>query len=237
MNKNQNTLQKPSQEIINRYNELNSAATKNYDELFSLIDSYDWFDEIFEENGKKGMKNIKGEVVIPAIYDGFNTIESYLRPSLPVVAIKDGLCGLVKRDGKGTPMAEFIHSYMERVFDTPVYIAEKPGDDKRFALSVMGVVITPYEIEKYYQPSDGCMIVEANGKFGILAMDQGMVYVSPEYDEIHGQGYGDDFLFFKDGVEGYVTLNGEFISKERYTSLSLEQQDEYMEIGFVGSCD
>ena len=235
MNNNQIIRQKPSQEIISRFEELNSASTKNYEELFALIDGYDWRDEIFDEDGKHGIKNVKGEVVVPAIYDGFYTIESFFQPSLPVVAIKDGLCGLVKRDGEGTPMSEFAHSYMGRIFDTLVYTAVKPGDDNHFALSVMGEVITPYEIEKYYQPSDGCVILEANGKFGILDIEQGMVYVSPEYDEIHDQGYGDDFLFIKDGVEGYVTLNGEFISKERYAGLDPEQQDEYMEVGFIGS--
>ena len=235
MNNNQIIRQKPSQEIISRYDELNNAENKNYEELFGLIGSYDWRDEIFDEGGKHGIKNVEGEVVVPAIYDGFYTIESFFQPSLPVVAIKDGLCGLVKRDGEGTPMLEFAHSYMGRIFDTLVYTAVKPGDDNHFALSVMGEVITPYEIEKYYQPSDGCVILEANGKFGILALDQGYVYISPEYDEIHDQGYGDDFLFIKDGVEGYVTLNGEFVSKERYAGLDPEQQDEYMEVGFIGS--
>jgi hypothetical protein len=235
MNNNQIIRQKPSQEIISRFEELNNASTKNYEELFALIDGYDWRDEIFEEGGKHGTKNVKGEVVVPAIYDGFYTIENFFQPSLPVVAIKDGLCGLVKRDGEGTPMSEFAHSYMGRIFDTPVYTAVKPGDDNHFALSVMGEVITPYEIEKHYQPSDGCVILEANGKYGILALDQGYVYISPEYDEIHDQGYGEDFLFIKDGVEGYVTLNGEFVSKERYAGLDPEQQDEYMEVGFIGS--
>ena len=35
------------------------------------IDRYDWFDMVFEENGKLGLKDIKGDVVVPAKYDGF----------------------------------------------------------------------------------------------------------------------------------------------------------------------
>ena len=35
------------------------------------IDRYDWFDTVFEENGKLGLKDIKGDVVVPAKYDEF----------------------------------------------------------------------------------------------------------------------------------------------------------------------
>ena len=51
------------------------------------------------------------------------------------------------------------------------------------------------------------------------------------------QGFGDDFLFVKDGVEGYVTLDKRFISKAEYAKLDPEAQDELLEVGFIGSVD
>lgn len=240
---------KPSIEIINRFDELKAliktfdnkvdwnVSAKIYQEYNKLMDDYDWCDEVFVENGKKGLKNVKGEIVVPAIYDNFLMPEPYFYPSIPVPAIKDGKAGLIKRDGKGTIDVAFDYYYIERMFGTALYAVWQPEDKKHFAIMAAGVVLTPYEIEQYYLPCDGCAIIKANGKYGVIAIDQGLIYIAPEYDEVLDQGFGEYFLFIKDGVEGYVTLEGKFISKHEYAGLAPEEQDEYLEVGFVGSED
>ena len=245
MSNNTTSQPKPSMEVIARIDELeamldlkdSNLTEADYEEHANLVRSYDWYDEVFEENGKVGLKNVKGEVVVPAIYDGFASYESYFFPSVSVAAKKDGKLLLVKRDGKGTPVSEAVFTHIERIGYSAIYAVCQEEGGKYCALMAGGEVFTPYEIERCYPLVDGCIIVEANGKYGVLAVDQGLVYISPEYDEVCDQGFDDDFLFVKDGVEGYVTLDKRFISKAEYAKLDPEAQDELLEVGFIGSVD
>lgn len=201
--------------------------------------NYDWTDEVFEENGKKGLKNIKGEVVVPAIYDDFGPLESYsYYCNLSSVVAKFGdYMALVKRDGTGTPITEFEYHYIEPICFLPIYAVWKKNDLKHFALMIDGEVITPYEIEKYYMQCNGVLPLEANGKAGMLAYDLGLIYIKPEYDELYDDGFGSDFTFVKDGKKGRVTLDKRFISDEEYNSLSEEEQDNLEDVGFICSYD
>ncbi|MBQ5874359.1 MAG: WG repeat-containing protein [Alistipes sp.] len=245
MSNNTNAQMKPSMDVIARIDELEAMIKSNdpnmtealYEEHANLINNYDWYDEEVEENGKVGLKNVKGEVLVPAIYDGIASFESYFFPSFPIAAEKDGKQLLVKRDGKGTPVTEALYTHIQRITYSAIYAVCQEEGGKYCALMAGGEVFTPYEIERCYPMVDGCIIVEANGKYGVLSVDQGLVYISPEYDEVCDQGFGDDFLFVKDGVEGYVTLDNRFISKEEYEKLEPEAQDELFEVGFVGSVD
>ena len=240
--KNTTTLKRPTLEIVNRFDELEamisarkeSISQEIYQEHSDLIHDYDWLDVEFEENGKRGLKNVKGEVLVPAIYDDFASLESYFLPSLPVAAIKDGKRLLVKRDGSGDPVTEAKYAHIKRIAYSAIYAVSLAENEDRYALMVGGEVITPYEIERCYGLVDGCIILEADGKYGVLAVEQGLVYIAPEYDEVCDQGVGDDFLFVKDGVEGFVTLDKRFISKAEYANLDVDAQDELYEVGFIG---
>lgn len=64
-----------------------------------------------------------------------------------------------------------------------------------------------------------------------------LIYISPEYDEIYGGCVGEDFVFVKDGVEGWVTLDKRFISKEEYHNLPEDEQDDLLDGGFICSVD
>ena len=202
-----------------------------------LQSDYDWHDEVFEENGKKGLKNILGEIVVPAIYDGFGMLEPYYYKSTPVMAKQGEYVGLVQRDGKGTPITKFEYHLILPIFMTPFYAVWKKEDKQHFALMVGGEVFTPYEIQEHYMPCDGVLPLEADGKQGMLAYELGLIYIKPEYDEIYDEGVGSDFVFVKDGVKGRVTLDKRFISDEEYKNLSAEEQDELDEIGFICAPD
>ena len=205
-----------------------------YDELMS---NYDWSDEVFEENGKKGLKNVKGEVVVPAIYDNYGILEPYYLKLSPVVAQLDGKVALVERDGKGTPYTDFEYHYIEPILFSNLYAVWKKEDLKHFALMVCGVVITPYEIDDYGMPCDGVIPLAANGKKGLLAEELGLIYIKPEYDEVYDEGVGSDFIFVKDGVKGRVTLDKQFISDDDFNKLSTEEQDDLSDAGFIRAPD
>ena len=214
---------------------------KNYLNLLQeredLMHGYDWFDEVFEENGKKGLRNVRGEVVVPAIYDDFCMPRPYYLPSLLVGAKKGDKVALVERDGKGTPKSDFEFHYVEPIPFTLFDIAFKSEDLHHFAISVLGKVFTPYELIDYYMPCDDHIILKGdNDKYGIVGLSS-LIYISPQYDDIIDNGIGDDFTFIKDGVKGRVTMDKRFISDEDYDNLTDEEQDDLYEIGFINAPD
>ena len=214
---------------------------KNYLRLLQeredLMHGYDWFDEVFEENGKKGLRNIRGEVVVPAIYDGFGMLHPYYLPMMLVGAMKGDKFGLVKRDGKGTPTTDFEFHYVESIPYTLFNFAFKSEDLHHFAIIVLNKVFTPYELVDFYRPCDDHIILKGdNDKYGIIGMGS-LIYISPEFDDIIDNGIGEDFTFIKDGVKGRVTMDKRFISDEDYDNLSDEEQDELYDIGFICAPD
>ena len=206
-------------------------------ELDNLKENYDWLDEVFEENNKKGLKNILGEVVVPAIYDKFGMLMPYYMETKPVGALLDGNFGLVKRDGKGTPVTEFIYRAIIPIPFCDVYVVFNKEDRSHFALMMSGRVITPYEIENHEMPCDDAIIISADGKKGIFYYGYDIVYIKPEYDEVYSQGIGENFIFVKDGKKGYVTLDKRFISIDDLEMLDYEEYEEISKIGFISSPD
>ena len=217
--------------------EYDERRSELYQEYYDTISKYDWYDEVFEENGKKGMKDVKGKIVVPAIYDDFCMPEPYFHKSMPVGAKKDGKVALVTRDGTGLPQTEFEYHYAERIPFTAIYAVWKSDDLKHFALMAGGKVFTPYEIEAYGDVCDGAIRLAAGGKIGLLAYELGLTYIRPEYDDIYDEGIGEYFVFVKDGKEGRVTLDKRFISNEDFDRLSEEEQDKLEEIGFIYAPD
>lgn len=67
------------------------------------------FHEVFEENGKYGIKDVDGEVLIHPRYDFLRTPFVYVDDlvSMPVIAEKDGKMGLVLPDGHDTVVLPF----------------------------------------------------------------------------------------------------------------------------------
>lgn len=207
------------------------------EERHNLIFDYDWYDEVFEENGKMGLKDVKGDIVVPAIYDDFSVVPSYVYRSISAVAILDGKMGMVACDGKGTPRSAFEFTSMEYIPFTAVVAVTKAGDNEHFALMMMGTVLTPFELTKYYSPYNGCFIVCGdNNKKGLFDFEH-LIYIAPEYDDVYGGCIGEDFIFVKDGKEGWVTLDKRFISKEEFDKMSEDEQDELLDDGFIRAID
>lgn len=221
-------------------NSFNNAASDKYlelgQELSDLMENYDWMDEVFEENGKKGLRNVKGEVVVPPIYDDFLSVVAYGYDA-DCVAQLNGKAGIVKRDGKGTPMSSFDFKHMESIPFTPAYAVWKEGSEK-FALMMGQELVTPFEIEHFCGASDGVILLKTDGKMGMLAYDPNFVYIAPEYDSIDYDGCGSYFTFVKDGIEGRVTLEGKFVSNEEFDGLSEDEQCDLEElVGFIYAAD
>ena len=81
-----------------------------YEEYNQLMESYDLFDQVFDEGGKKGVRNAAGKILVPALYKGFSETYTYKRYGyiMPVPACDfSGKYALVKCDGRGTPLCGF----------------------------------------------------------------------------------------------------------------------------------
>lgn len=94
---------------------------------------YMQYHEIFEQDGKFGMKDCKGNVLISPQYDFLRTCYVY-RDDLsimPVIAQKDGKMGLILPDGKDTVVADFLYDDIS-LRDDPPYFEARMGRTKGY---------------------------------------------------------------------------------------------------------
>lgn len=79
--------------------------------LKRIRDKYLQFHEVFEENGKFGLKNHRGEVLVSPSYDFLRTCYTYVDDlcTMPVIAEKNGKLGLILPDKKDTVIADFCY--------------------------------------------------------------------------------------------------------------------------------
>ena len=213
-------------------NQNNADFKSKQEESCTLRESYNFYDEIFEENGKKGLKDAKEDVVVPAIYDEICWRDWYFTRGAYVAVKSNGKMGLVLRDGKGTPASKFEFSRIDYIPCTNVFMVWKEGDDKHFALWYDGEVVTPYDLDAAYDLCDGNVVVEKGGKQGLLYVTEGTLYVTPEYDEIEGSSDA-TFVFRKDGKEGWVTTEGQFVTEQEFNALEGEEFDKVDAAGFL----
>ena len=191
-----------------------------YSKLYGLIDGYDWLDRVFGENGKFGVKNAVGDVLVPPEYDEVLTIGSYDWTWCTAIAVrKNGKCGLVLRDG-GKPLTEFIYDSLGPLYSWWLY---KKDNLPTFGLmSQLGKELTPCIMDAYYDPSNGILIFRRGDRFGLYSLETGH-YIPPEYDKITWVDNGLPFVFKKDGIDGYVGWNKVFVP---LADINAEEMDE-----------
>ena len=95
-----------------------------------MKDKYVRFHEVFERDGKFGIKDYKGDILISPNYDYLRTFYIYSDDlaMLPFIAQKDGKMGLVYPDGKDTLLADFIYDEISLREEYPFFEATKGGE-------------------------------------------------------------------------------------------------------------
>ena len=227
-------LPRPSMEVLKEFKSLLDLCGRELTEeqsfeamekLNSLIGHYDLSNYVFEDpaTGKKGVKNPVGQILLPAEYEGF-TFEGdcYASRMSQVAAMKNGKYGIVAADGTGRVICDFRFDLLKWYPYAGLYIAWWDGDESHFGLvNPKGEVVVPNVMEKYYEPMNGFMQLERDGKFGGIDTSTGY-FVMPEYDSVEGD-FEVNLIFHKDGVEGYVVEEtGEFVPKEVF-----EEDEKY----------
>ena len=206
--------------VLERMKELEESGRTNSVEYFRLSvekndieEEYSLMDIIFEENGKKGIKDIRGTVRVPAIYEGYAVLYSFLSfRSTPVIAQDvNGMFAIVKADGSGTPITAFEYDYMDIEPYSKLFIAGKNG--KCALMDKDGKILTPFELDAVVRdlPINGHIEVKKSDKLGIYNYCMNL-YIPPVYDEI--VDHTDGWVYVRLGDRwGFLTNEGRFIDE------------------------
>lgn len=97
--------------------------------LQRIKEKYFRFHEVFESNGRYGIKAHEGSIMITPSYDFLRTCYTYVDDlcMMPVIAQKDGKMGLILPDGKDTIVADFLYDEISLRDEYPYFEAEKEG--------------------------------------------------------------------------------------------------------------
>ena len=86
--------------------------------------------EVFEQDGKFGIKNYKGDILVQPRYDFLRRVFTNVdnRSNMPIIAQKDGKMGLILPDGKDTVVADFVYDDISLRDEYPYFEATN-GDE------------------------------------------------------------------------------------------------------------
>ena len=244
MKEEQKNLPKATPEIVKEYDELqqklkglgpswtDKEANAVWDRINELEQNYDWFNVEFADpiTGKKGLKTIAGEVIAPALYDGFYEYHNYVfTPHAPVIAIKNGKCGIVKGDGSGQQLCEFKFDAICSVIFSSLFRAYWGGVEDRFGIiTSTGDIICPNILTRIDEPFNTLLPIGTDDKTGCIDLYTNQL-VSPDYDDVDLTDDG-PIVFIKDGQRGYVTDKGEFITLDQY-----ENDENYIDVPVIST--
>lgn len=100
----------------------------------------------------------------------------------------------------------------------------RDGDSEHFGLLLPdGTMLVDNILTKYYEPFGSCMIIERDGKKGVIELVT-MQVVAPEYDDID-IAPGEYVTFTRNSVEGRVDQNGKFYTLDETDQLDLPNGD------------
>ena len=180
-----------------------------------FIKSRDWFTIIIEKEGKEGVMDLDGTVLVPPIFD--KVVYTYsrilMKADKPAVVINNGKFGLVRTDGTGEMVLPCEHDSI-RLTDLLQYFFVT-DNGKTMLVSNSGKQLTPQMLDKFYGTTNGIIPVAAKGKLGLFDTSSGL-FVEPAYDDIEIE-FDQPVIAYRDGVPGYLSAeDGHFLPKEEY---------------------
>lgn len=202
---------KPPRSEWNRYFELENSlkdhmpSGEELDELNSIMGSYNWFTQLFVEDGKKGMKNAVGDVIIPAKYEEigytFSQVGGYFGP---VPAKKEGKFGLVSTEGDAQEITPFVYDWLDRMDWVPIFLFWKDESLSFGIVSFDGEELVPCVLDEIREGISGHIFYYRSGeKWGLLDVNL-WVALQPVYDNIEFADMNEPVLFTLNGEQGYV---------------------------------
>ena len=195
------------------YNELEWKETAKAGNDF--VDSRDWFTIVIEKDGKEGVKDLDGTVLVPPIFDkvAYTYSRIYMNADKPVVVINNGKFGIVRADGTGEMLLPCEHDYI-RLNDLLQFFLVADNGKTMFVNNV-GEQLTPQTLDDVYDTNNGIIVVKTGDKEGLFDIYNGL-FLEPAYDKIE-LGCDEAVIAYKDGIAGYLSgEDGHFIPKDEY---------------------
>ncbi|CAD0218456.1 tetratricopeptide repeat protein [Chryseobacterium sp. JV274] len=165
---------------------------------------------IYEEGGKFGLKDAKGGILAPAVYD--EIFEADYNYSISVIQ-KDTLFGYLQSDGK-----EWIPPIYEDAFDVFDFMQEPLGEVKVNGKSgILKIYSNTWMIPPDYDAVErvayGFLGVEKGGEFGIYNDENGLI-IPVESESPYEYDYFPELFFTKQkgtGKRRYYTREGNYL--------------------------
>ena len=217
-------------EVLNRIKELNEklnqlCAEKSYQELSSdeqltwdsiynerlaISDDYNWFDVPYKEGGRYGVKDVFGNVVVPAKFDDYVELFHYdfRRSAIPMVL--NGKTVLVKSDGSGEVVPNTEYDSIHYSAYTPYYRMWKDG--KFGLMSCDGTVYVDCICDELFEPINDICLYRSGDKWGVLDIYGNVV--APKFDEIVETDFDECVKVRVGDLVGYINKAGEFTQNE-----------------------
>lgn len=191
--------------------------------------------QVFEKNGKRGLKHPSGYVVVPPLFDDiaeqYDAIYRGWGPVFAVPVIQD--CkyalydlgrpqdqefqeeALTDQEKNGKLVTEFEYDNMYRFFGAhDFFIVEKEG--KKGVIDSNGIIIVPIEQDEIYEQmdTDGCFVFFRNDKLGLSChgetTDAEFVdAVIQSEDFVRVKVEGDDTYYYLDDYSNLTTKKSE----------------------------
>lgn len=223
----------------------------NFKNLEDMTENKKNFTEVFvAENGKKGVKNPNGDIIVPANYDDIAYTYDYsVLKNYPYVCVRDGKKGLVAPDGKGTELTEFVYddiALVEKYVGTcllywkggnkqigvmanngKVCSIQTKCNSKQFGIMANnGKEITPCKLDMYSETGQ-TIYFKSGEHWGLWQMEIGEL-LEPIYDDIRVDDPDEPIVFTLDGKKGYVK-----VGENSFIPLSMEKamgEDEWHDL-------
>lgn len=95
--------------------------------LNRIKEKYVQYHEVFEQDGKFGIKDWKGGILVHPLYDFLRTCYVYVDDlcTMPIIAQKDGKMGLILPDRKDTVVADFVYDDISLRDEYPYFEARR----------------------------------------------------------------------------------------------------------------
>lgn len=212
----------PTEEIAKKVSDLKDSLydlmtssdidshNKVLNELLAYLEEYDWRDVVFDENGKKGLKDYLGNIIAPAIFDEIIPREDCFS-DVQIPACIDGRWGVIPANADIDYHREgFVYDGIEVFWGTfwlgGVY---KVKLNNLFGLiDDYGIELMPCVADEVYPFSNGMALVVKNGKYGFLTDNYD--YIEPTYDEIEFPEIDEYYKVRQGDKWGYVDKNKQF---------------------------
>lgn len=207
-------LPRPAQAHYDRLLQLEEKKSYNNEHL-DLLNNFDWSAQIFEENGKYGLRSAVGELLLPADFDDFMTMTGdVLRRGDRVVSQKNGKWGVAVAEGKDTTW------HLQPEYDYigyPNYLTAvcKEGKWGIINISTGQYLISP-ECDMVHTDNgilfvNGLASYEKNGKIGIIRMDGAFTEAIFQETDFEPEG---PIRVMLNGGWGFINKHGNFTTEE-----------------------